>query len=68
MEEKISATNVEMAIITPHPPGVGNLNKGYGVYRVLSKEENEVLIKTLSEDPFDKAIESNAAGEAGMDA
>jgi len=59
MEEKISPVNVEMAIITPFPAGEGTLQKGYGQYRVLTIEENEALIKTLSDDPFETALDEH---------
>lgn len=55
MEEKICPTNVEMAIITPKPAGEGNLIDGYGTFRILTKEENEELIQTLKDDPFEAA-------------
>jgi 20S proteasome subunit alpha 5 len=50
MEEKINPTNVEMAVITPNPRG--DMQQGYGTFRILSKEENETIIKGLSGDPF----------------
>jgi 20S proteasome subunit alpha 5 len=59
MEEKISPTNVEMAVITPKAAGEGNLIDGYGTFRILSKEENETLIKTLNADPFDVAMDEH---------
>lgn len=61
MEEKINPGNVEMAVITPCPEGEGNMQAGYGVFRILSKDENEVLIKLLAEDPFAAAVESTTA-------
>jgi len=57
MEEKINPTNVEMALITPFPEGEGSMQKGFGQFRILSKDENEALIKTLSDDPFETAME-----------
>lgn len=50
MEEKINAGNVEMAVITPTEGG--NLVNGYGTFRILSRDENEEIIKTLSADLF----------------
>lgn len=57
MEEKISPINVEMAIITPVPAGTGNMQNGFGTFRILTKEENEAIIKTLTDDPFDNAMD-----------
>lgn len=50
MEEKINSTNVEMAVITPNIGGT--LKDGYGSFRILSKDENEAIIKGLSADLF----------------
>jgi len=61
MEEKISPTNVEMAIITPVPEGEGNIQDGYGNFRILSKEENEAIIRNLSADPFAEAVASSGS-------
>ncbi len=42
MEEKISATNVEVGVVTTRDKQ----------FRLLTKEELEVRLKTLSADPF----------------
>jgi len=59
MEEKISAINVEMAVITPNDNG--NAQDGYGTFRILTKEENEEIITGLSADPFEAAVASSGS-------
>jgi len=64
MEEKINSTNVEMAVITPVPGG--NAVDGFGVFRILTKEENATIIKSLASDPFgDRERGSSSSSTTG---
>lgn len=61
MEEKINPQNVEMAVITPAPEGQGNMQDGFGTFRMLSSEENEAIIQHLAADPFAEAVASSSS-------
>lgn len=50
MEEKITDTNVELAVVTPFPEGEGNAINGYGEFKVCSRDEVSAIIDTLSAD------------------